>query len=623
MSCRTLVVLLLATSLFSCSKKPHPVFDTTLDESEESQTQSDQENPDTNTTPIDLGKPASCNDGLDNDGDGLVDWQYDLGCSSQDDDSEGDLANDTVENGWSVFEAAADTIIYYVSSSTGNDLNSGLTPDDALQSYAAARLKTGAGRADWILLKRGDTFFESLDIPDGRSAAEPFVVASYGAEQARPVLKTGSDYGINKVNEFAHIRVIGLDFYAHTRNPNDADYSNADGEIGLRLYRSNHDIGSDILVEDCVFRYYATGAVIQGASPPNNIRLRRNHFEYNYSIDSHAQGVYAKGVEDFLFEGNLLYHNGWLVQSINSDNDQTDGQATIYNHSTYFNGINTLSYRDNISIKPSSMGSKFTAETTAAAQHYVIDNNLYLDGELGIRIGDNYSGAANYRFLNIEISRNVMLDIGYSQPTNRRLGWGLTLEGLDSANIHHNLHLGRSKPEVSITYSLLLHGVQRDIEIHDNTFYAIDGDSNRALMQFNSNGLQRNITINNNILALDDVDRYLVEIDNNDSSNLSFSSNRYELSSLRDLNRWFRINDIDLNLDSWISAVSEFDAQNPQLNFCDTSRDIPSYMASLGHSASDESFIAQIRQQQKFYWSEKLEASVINDWFREGFALCP
>ena len=35
---------------------------------------------------------SQCNDGIDNDGDGLVDWQYDLGCYNASDTTEGGVA---------------------------------------------------------------------------------------------------------------------------------------------------------------------------------------------------------------------------------------------------------------------------------------------------------------------------------------------------------------------------------------------------------------------------------------------------------------------------------------------------------------------------------------------------
>jgi hypothetical protein len=90
---------------------------------------------------------AQCNDGIDNDNDGLIDWQFDLGCSSATDNSEGGLVSGSIENGWTVLEPANDTKIYYVSDSDGNDSNDGLSPNRALKTYAAFA-KTSENTAD-------------------------------------------------------------------------------------------------------------------------------------------------------------------------------------------------------------------------------------------------------------------------------------------------------------------------------------------------------------------------------------------------------------------------------------------------------------------------------------------
>ncbi|MBX4210764.1 hypothetical protein KW783_02205, partial [Candidatus Parcubacteria bacterium] len=57
-----------------------------------------------------------CSDGIDNDGDGLTDWQSDLGCYGPGDNTEQALSRDQ-ENGWTTFNKSVDTRIVYVSNS--------------------------------------------------------------------------------------------------------------------------------------------------------------------------------------------------------------------------------------------------------------------------------------------------------------------------------------------------------------------------------------------------------------------------------------------------------------------------------------------------------------------------
>ena len=60
---------------------------------------------------------GQCNNGIDDDGDGLVDYLYDMGCYGPDDPTEEGLPRNQ-ENGWTTFNKS-DTRIVYVSDSQG------------------------------------------------------------------------------------------------------------------------------------------------------------------------------------------------------------------------------------------------------------------------------------------------------------------------------------------------------------------------------------------------------------------------------------------------------------------------------------------------------------------------
>ena len=161
--------------------------------------------------------PTACSDGKDNDGDGLVDWQHDLGCYGPDDSTEGGLRTRELDHGWSVFEPSNDTRIIYVSSSKGNDQYLGTSSSKPKRTIAAALSAVRGGHPDWVLLARGDTWHESLTVKEGRSRAEPFVVATYGNETARPMLKTGPARGINRPrgNRYNNFAILGLRAFVH------------------------------------------------------------------------------------------------------------------------------------------------------------------------------------------------------------------------------------------------------------------------------------------------------------------------------------------------------------------------------------------------------------------------
>ena len=77
---------------------------------------------------------------------------------------------------------------YYISSSTGNDANDGLTPETAWRTlYMVYGHCMNFEPGDSILLKRGDVWRNKMMIWDNGSEAEPIVIASYG-EGTKPIL---------------------------------------------------------------------------------------------------------------------------------------------------------------------------------------------------------------------------------------------------------------------------------------------------------------------------------------------------------------------------------------------------------------------------------------------------
>src|SRR3954451_19735657 len=60
--------------------------------------------------------------------------------------------------GWTVVTPASDTRTIYVSSSQGNDANTGTASTAPVKTLSKAQSLVRDGSADWVLLKRGDTF---------------------------------------------------------------------------------------------------------------------------------------------------------------------------------------------------------------------------------------------------------------------------------------------------------------------------------------------------------------------------------------------------------------------------------------------------------------------------------
>ncbi|MBN2573689.1 MAG: hypothetical protein JXP73_03925, partial [Deltaproteobacteria bacterium] len=374
---------------------------------------------------VDGGGPlpsTECTDGIDNDGDGLVDWQRDLGCYGPADTSEAALAR-SQEAGFSTFDIGADSVVVYVGAD-GDDTAGGTSPAAPVKTLARAAALVRDGQNDFILLRRGDAFRDQTlgRFKSGRDAAHPLVVASYGESTELPRVEA-SDFFINhdgKPKSF--VAIVGLHFVSTGRDPAAADYD--PGNDGVFRYVGS---GSNLLIEGCHLEY--GGIVVQSydAGVYRDVEVRRNVIEKAYHADTcspgdpngdstyRPSGMYASHVERLTVEGNLFDHNGW-------NEDVASACATIYNHNLYLNGKDVV-IRDNVLSRASSIHIKLRSDSTGDMQGTVIENNHFVEGEIGVSIGGNSEEL--YRFTASTIRRNVLCDIGRSQPTTRTLAWGV------------------------------------------------------------------------------------------------------------------------------------------------------------------------------------------------------
>jgi hypothetical protein len=93
--------------------------------------------------------------------------------------------------------------------------------------------------------------------------------------------------------------------------------------------------------------------------------IRRCLFLDNYCATAHSQGLYTNEIS-LTLEENIFDHNGWLIRQIESGNEQDSGQATMFNHNTYFTNAHTVVFRGNMFLRGSSIGTKWTANSGEA-----------------------------------------------------------------------------------------------------------------------------------------------------------------------------------------------------------------------------------------------------------------
>ncbi|MCB9651792.1 MAG: hypothetical protein H6730_35120 [Deltaproteobacteria bacterium] len=258
--------------------------------------------------------PPQCNDGIDNDGDGLVDWQYDLGCWGAGDVTEGGRSN-ALEDGWTVFEPSADTRIVYVSSSVGDDAWTGLVPepngtDGPKKTVAAGIAQLRDGSPDWLLIRRGDVFVDEVlgNWPiSGRSESEPAVIATYGSAVDRPRFEVSRTFfetinGGGVSRNRSHVRLLGLHVLSYGKDPDDPRFMGQGGSCIQWLQE-----GGDFLAEDIKCEFAQVN--LQGA-PTLPISIRRSVLTESYSLNSHAQSIFSIVHSPLLLEENVVHHGG-------------------------------------------------------------------------------------------------------------------------------------------------------------------------------------------------------------------------------------------------------------------------------------------------------------------------
>jgi hypothetical protein len=300
-------------------------------------------------------------------------------------------------NGWTLVTPASDAQIVYVSSSTGNDSNAG-TIGSPVKTIAKAKSMFTSGHPVWLLLKAGDTFNESLggwNYP-GTSADTPSVIGSYGTG-ARPILATGTSTGITFVGASgpaaSHVFIMGLDFYANGRDPSSPSFSSANADTtpnGVNYMRG----GTDFLIENCRFRYYATNLVIQGYDALlTNFTLRRSVITDAYATTAHAQGIYMWNVNGWTIEDNVFDHNGWNASI-------PGAEPTIFNHNMYIDAQNPGgTVRNNIVANGAASGIMDRAGG-------IVSGNLVVNNPVSIIVGNSYNIATEAT----QVINNVILN---------------------------------------------------------------------------------------------------------------------------------------------------------------------------------------------------------------------
>jgi hypothetical protein len=530
--------------------------------------------------------------------------------------------NVTLDNdGWTTIVPSSDSRLIYVSSSTGNDSNSGLSPDAPVKTIARGYLNLRKGYPDHLLLKRGDTFndvFSWAWDKSGRSGTEPMLISAYGTG-TRPILATGSSYGLASDKGSSNIAIVGLDIYSSGRDPSVPGYSTAT-KNGISWLAPTGVQGQNLLIEDCAFRFYGTNISVQGygGGSWSNVAVRRNVIADAWNLEAaHSQGAFFTYVDGLVLDGNVFDHNGWNESIVGAE-------PTVFNHNVYItSACNDVAVRNNIFANASSHGIQ-------ARSGGDIQNNLFINNPIGMSYG-LVNGGSGLKAGGVSgtISGNVFL--GGRDIAGSPRGWCIEIANLKSAAdgggtvIRDNVFANDTQGANAAIRLSICDGAQpnfatspglNDLTIESNVVYNWYRACylNPALVPGGTGPQSLNgLVVQNNDFQHLTASTYSAIIHEPAFSTLHerFSGNRY-------MPALFRLAGVDKTFSQWQSEV-EATAQAVEVAYPDPTRDIARYDASSGGAGSVEGFLSTARQQSAQNWNRDYFAVSVINYIRHGF----
>jgi len=363
----------------------------------------------------------------------------------------------------------------------------------------------------------------------------------------------------------------------------------------------------------------------------------------HYPLRGHTMGFWnSRG--SMLLEENIVDHCGWYHQR---GREPAIGWANPLSHNLYYSKCWNTALIGNLWLRSASIGNKFRADYPRSIGNLLLDDNLFVDGELGPGISGNYPGP--YRNVHVNLVNNVLTDVGRSRPTDRRLAWYLPLADWDGGNIANNLLMRQRHPDVTNAYGIQLRaserqrdkttgepitegrgslrGKTRNVRIFNNVVHGIrmDGRHNAALrLLANSEGGFENVHVYDNQFQCQIYPNTLAIVE--DFEGLKFERNTWFTIAEAEP---FRVGEGDnqrgAGFEQWVAASGEKGARFQRVDYPDAERSIENYMRKLGYRGTDEelyaTFFAEARKMRRGAWRPEFTARRINDHLREGFGM--
>lgn len=327
---------------------------------------------------------------------------------------------------------------YYVGTG-GLDTNTGLSHAQRFLTYAKARSLITSGAGDQIVIAEGTTLSEALSwFSDftGFSAQYPTVVSSYDPadptneakigmghqRSARPKFTSNTNQVTNSV--VTNLALKGIEFDSGNLN-----------EQKFQMVGAT----SNMLIENCIFRYNSISYDFSTYGPQQNFIFRNNSVYGGWGTASGADGggLYLSGNYSAVVEDNVFYHSGWKVGATRDD-AYTIGGPTAFRHGIYAQTTSEVINRRNLYMDTSSEA------TTMRGNHQTYEN-VAIRCPAGFNIGGGTGYDANRpNGITIQASYNLAME-GIDRNTANPLGWGMGCEnGIPGSKAHHNLFFSNS-----------------------------------------------------------------------------------------------------------------------------------------------------------------------------------
>ncbi len=310
--------------------------------------------------------------------------------------------------------------IYYLSSKSGSDTNSGTTADQAWNSFSKLSGKIKAG--DTILLERGSDFDQTLTFNKVYGTATmPITISAYGAGDA-PILSSDTGQGITATNsnyfivENIEFQTSGVGMYGWNANNwviRNVTFDNVGGSNNLGSL--NWTKSSNILFQNnTVTNSHGDGIYMTSM---NNVAIVNS--EFLNVTGANADNIQIVG-NNTLIAGNIL--------TIDEASNTTKGNLVyqgdgLYAHDNYMQGgsfgmslsANNVVVEDNV-VKDhtkyswSSNVMIIDQATGDNVKNIDINNNQFYNANRDINIDGKNTTAGNMTVNNLEISGNEFHD---------------------------------------------------------------------------------------------------------------------------------------------------------------------------------------------------------------------